>query len=144
MELQPFTIAVFGMGAVSAIAAFTALILLLRHLSRSKMHAPRTRSFDFGSPDPSPPATFVAAPPEPPNPPAPSAPPPDPTPPPPAAPPRLSLFLIAPDAPETLVTPLRLVRGRILEINLPVGLSWTGAHASPRSKSTFAPALTRS
>ena len=117
MELQPFTIAVFGMGAVSAIAALTALMLLLRHLSRSSMHAPRTRSFDFDAPDPSPAATFSAAPP---------APSPDPTPASPPTPPRLSLFLIAPDAPEALVTPVRLVRGRILEINLPVGLSWTG------------------
>ena len=123
MELQPFTIAVFGMGAVSAIAAFTALILLLRHLSRSNMHAPRTRSFDFDAQDPRPTATYVAAPPE--REPEPE---PDETPTTPPSPPRLSLFLIAPDAPETLVTPVRLIRGRILEINLPVGLSWTGAH----------------
>ena len=45
MELQPFTIAVFGMGAVSAIAAFTALIL---HDRSGAKHTPAAEAIFRG------------------------------------------------------------------------------------------------
>ena len=108
MESQVFLITVFGMGAVSVIAALTAIVLLFRHLARGKMLEQRPAVFTFAANDPAPSRPPAARPPEP------------------SAPPRLSLFLFAEDAPDTIRIPVKLTKGRILEINLPLGVSWTG------------------
>ena len=112
MHFPIFMITVVGMGAVSAVAAIAALVMLFKHLSHGQMRAPRRAAFNFDQPTASP----AARQPEPRRGP------------PPPIPARLSLHLIAPDAPEAILMPLRLVRGRILEVNLPLGLTWTGRH----------------
>ena len=118
MHFPIFMITVVGMGAVSAVAAIAALVMLFKHLSHGQMRAPRRAAFNFDQATAGPAA----------RPPEPRRTPPPPPPGPPLAPPRLSLHLIAPDAPEAILMPLRLVRGRILEVNLPLGLTWTGRH----------------
>lgn len=115
-HFQTLTIGVLAVFAViAAIAAGAAIAALSRSLGRSK--AEQLRMGRAGSrlgpppgPRPAPAKGSASA--------APQAKP--------RPAPRLHAYLFAPDAPERVGVPVLTVRGRILEIGLPLHLRWTG------------------
>lgn len=135
MDVPAYTYVVVCMVALSAVAAFGALVLALGQLrprAPARRGAPRRpMAFDLtpAAPAPMPSAAPVRAAPEPAPRPAPaatlvfSAPPPAPS------RRRLDLALMSARAPERLRVPVDLARGRILELNLPLLLANAGEEA---------------